>query len=94
MNKIDEEVLLEKHLLKTHCKDLVNMILENQAMFHFLNIPKVETPADRAKVLSQLPSNEVKSFQKLIDTLTGKVTSKSIFSNIFKPNFSKIYRSL
>lgn len=50
--------------------------MENQALFHSLNIEHVRTPADRVAVLSLLPPNEANTFQKLIDTLTGKTTEE------------------
>jgi hypothetical protein len=68
-----EDEILEKHLLKTLCTDLVNRILQIQAVQCHLKIDKVTNASEQTQVLGQLPSQLSKMLQKLVTTLNGKV---------------------
>jgi len=68
----EEQLALEKHLLKTLCNDLVNYILANQAMHHCISVKEIKTPSDQSEVLTHLPSQVSTPLSKLIKTLTGK----------------------
>lgn len=90
---LDEQALMDKHLLRVHCKDLANMILQNQADFYKIHVDKLDTPADRSKVLAQLPTEDSKAFQKLFDSLS-KVSKNfllSLFSNTYDFRVLKIF---
>jgi len=71
----EESLLLNKHLLKTLCSDLVVLIIQNQATQAFVATEK-DQPFDKNALISKLPQEIGKEIKKLNDTLTGKSVSE------------------
>jgi len=65
-------VQLQKHLLKTLCTDVANIVARDIAQQHKINVPDSPSlsAADRNTLLSQLPPASAKSIEKLFTLLT------------------------
>lgn len=74
----DDDGLLEKHLLRTLCADVVNLIVQNQALHHFIEVESISTTAERSNIVSQLPPKVGKVLDKMAKTLTGKSVEKFV----------------
>ncbi|EGG25389.1 hypothetical protein DFA_03638 [Cavenderia fasciculata] len=62
--------ILHKHLLKSICNNITNIIVETNASFHTLENTNCDTPAQRSVILSQLPPHVTKQLEKLVQSLT------------------------
>jgi len=62
---------LTKHLLKTVCTNIANLLVEINANYHMVEFPStIETAAQRQTILQSLPSQVSKSLDKLYSTLS------------------------
>ncbi|EFA84337.1 hypothetical protein PPL_03415 [Heterostelium album PN500] len=62
--------VLHKHLLKTVCTNLANLVVEINGSYHMVENCNCDTPAQRSAVISQLPTAIAKNLEKLIKCLT------------------------
>ncbi|XP_048769185.2 E3 UFM1-protein ligase 1-like isoform X2 [Ostrea edulis] len=71
----ETEVLLTKHLLKTVCSDITNIIVIALVNEHMLSTSEEEetlTPESRAKLISKLPDGVQQNATRLNSSLSGK----------------------
>ncbi|KYQ94271.1 hypothetical protein DLAC_04570 [Tieghemostelium lacteum] len=61
--------VLHKHLLKSSCNVIVNLLVELNANYHLLETTTFDTPQQRTALISQLPSQNSKSLDKLVSLL-------------------------
>ncbi|KAK5581338.1 hypothetical protein RB653_001370 [Dictyostelium firmibasis] len=80
---LDEEktiTALEKHLLKTVCTNITNLLIEINASYHMLDKTTFETTSERTLMLSQFPPQLSKNFEKLIQSLNKSTLNDFIDS--------------
>eukprot|EP01097_Dermamoeba_algensis_P009643 TRINITY_DN6880_c0_g1_i1.p1 TRINITY_DN6880_c0_g1~~TRINITY_DN6880_c0_g1_i1.p1 ORF type:complete len:728 (+),score=218.78 TRINITY_DN6880_c0_g1_i1:52-2235(+) len=63
--------VLDKHLLKTVGNDIVNLIVEQQAHHHFIEVDKIKTASERNAIIAKIPVIS-KSLDKLVKTLSSE----------------------
>ncbi|GAM23031.1 hypothetical protein SAMD00019534_062060 [Acytostelium subglobosum LB1] len=70
MEELDaDNSAMHKHLLKTVCTNLTNILLELNASYHLLENTASDTPAQRTAIISSLPSAIGKNMDKLLQSL-------------------------
>eukprot|EP01132_Coremiostelium_polycephalum_P005250 gene5250-6533_t len=70
LDELDESnSVLHKHLLKTVCTNIVNLLIEVNASYNMLEETSFDTPAQRSSILSSLPPQLSKNLDKLLQQL-------------------------
>jgi len=70
----EDEAALEKHLLKTLCTDITNLIITNQVEYNMIDVDKNKLSTNAISVLPQLPKNVSSILEKMVQSLSGKTT--------------------
>jgi len=70
----EDEAFLEKHLLKTLCTDLTNLIITNQVEYNMIDVDKAKLSTNPISILPQLPKSVSSILEKMVQSLSGKTT--------------------